>query len=78
MALASVPSMVQAVTSNNWVGSAQLYNIIKPQYGTQLYKSLGDQNLTGLINELGGLNPVAGIEYMHSEEDWLHEVVKCD
>jgi hypothetical protein len=78
MALSSVPSMVQAVTSHNWVGSAQLYNLLKPQYDSKLYKALGDQNMTGLMNELGGWNPISGIEYMHSEEDWLHEVVKCD
>ncbi len=76
--LSSVPSMVQAVTSHNWVGSAQLYNLLKPQYDSKLYKALGDQNMTGLMNELGGWNAVSGIEYMHSEEDWLHEVVKCD
>lgn len=73
-----VPSMVQAVTSYNWIGSAQLYNLIKPQYDSTLYKALGDQNMTGLMNELGGWNPVAGIEYRHSEESWLHELVKCD
>ena len=78
MALSSVPSMVQAVTSHNWVGSAQLYNLLKPQYDSKLYKALGDQNMTGLMNELGGWNPISGIEYMHSEEDWLHEVVKCN
>lgn len=78
MALASVPSMVQAVTSHNWIGSAQLYSLLKPQYDSKLYKALGDQNLVGLIGELGGLNPISGIEYMHSEEDWLHEVIKCD
>lgn len=78
MALAVVPSMVQAVTSHNWVGSAQLYNLLKPQYDSKLYKALGDQNMTGLMNELGGWNAVSGIEYMHSEEDWLHEVVQCD
>lgn len=76
--MASVPSMVQAVTSHNWVGSAQLYNLLKPQYDSKLYKALGDQNMTGLMNELGGWNPVSGIEYMHSEETWLHEVVLCD
>jgi hypothetical protein len=76
--LTSVPSMVQAVTSNNWVGSAQLYNILKPQYGSKLYQALGDQNLTGLMDSLGGWNPIAGIEYMHSEEDWLHQSIKCD
>lgn len=78
MALSSVPSMVQAVTSHNWIGSAQLYNLLKPQYDSKLYKALGDQNMTGLMNELGGWNPVAGIEYMHSEEDWLHEVVQTN
>lgn len=78
MSTASVPSMVQAVTSHNWVGSAQLYNLLKPQYDSKLYKALGDQNMTGLMNELGGWNPISGIEYMHSEETWLHEVVKCN
>ena len=60
MALSSVPSMVQAVTSHNWVGSAQLYNLLKPQYDSKLYKALGDQNMTGLMNELGGWNPISG------------------
>lgn len=78
MPLQSVPSMVRAVTDHNWVGSAQLFSLLKPQYDTKLYKALGDQNLVGLIGELGGLNPISGIEFMHSEEDWLHEVVKCD
>ncbi len=73
-----VPSMVAAVNDHNWVGSAQLFNILKPQYDTTMYKVLGDQNLCGLMNELGGWNPVAGIEYRHTEEDWLHELVKCN
>lgn len=70
------PSIAQAAMSYNWLGSAQLVeSAIKPQYDPELYKRYGDQNFVGLTNLLGGLQPVAGLEYMHSEEDWLHELL---
>lgn len=70
------PSIAKAATSNNWVGAAQLLqSALKPQYDSKLYRRYGDQNMVGLTTMLGGLNPVAGLEYMHSEEDWLHELI---
>ena len=70
------PSIGQAATSHNWVGSAQLTeSALKPQYDNKLYRRYGDQNFVGLTGLLGGKRPVAGLEYMHSEEDWLHELL---
>lgn len=70
------PSISQAATSHNWVGSAQLVqSALKPVYDNKLVKRYGDQNMMGLISKLGGMKPVAGLEYMHSEEDWLHEIL---
>lgn len=71
-----IPSSVQAVTSHNFVGAAQLLqSALKPQYENKLYKRYGDQNMVGLISLLGGMNPIAGLEFMHSEQDWLHEIL---
>ncbi len=73
------PSIAKAATTNNWVGSAQLLqSALKPQYDSKLYKRYGDQNMVGLTALLGGYSPVSGLEYMHSEEDWLHEIILVD
>lgn len=73
------PSSAKAPTNTNWVGSAQLLmSALKPQYDNKLYRRYGDQNMVGLTTLLGGFSPVAGQEYMHSEEDWLHELIFVD
>jgi len=70
------PSIAQAATTHNWVGSAQLLqSALKPQYDNELYRRYGDQNMVGLTALLGGMKPVAGLEYLHSEEDWMHELI---
>lgn len=71
----ATPSSVKSPTQHNWVGSASLYNILKPQIDGNLYQRYGDQDITGLIEKLGGKNAVAGLTYKHFEEERLHETI---
>ncbi len=74
--MSPTPSIGMAATSHNWVGSAQLTeSALKPQYDNKLYRRYGDQNFVGLTGILGGKRAVSGLEYLHSEEDWLHELL---
>ncbi len=71
----ATPSVVKTPGTHNWVGSASTYNLLKPQIDNTLYQRYGDQDITGLIEKLGGKNPVAGATFKHFEEERLHEVI---
>jgi hypothetical protein len=72
------PSAIAVATEHNWVGSAQIYNILKPSIDPSLAKVWGNQNFTGLFDILaGGKNPVASLQYRHYEEDRLHTIIKA-
>lgn len=71
----NTPNQAIAQVSHNWVTSSTVFNILKPEISSALVKRFGDQNMTGLIDELGGKNPVSALTYKHYEEDWLHETV---
>lgn len=72
------PSMLQAATTHNWVSSLDLSassDLHKPEVYNQLVRKYGDQNMLGFLETIGSMNPVSAIEYIHYEDDWLHEVV---
>jgi len=70
----ATPSAAQTVTTENYVSSVDfLSEIHKPDVGETLVKRYGDQSLTGFIAMMGGKKPVANKEYIHYEEDWVHQ-----
>lgn len=69
------PADVAVATQHNWIGSNAAYNLIKPQIDPKEAKVWGTQDLTGLMEMLGGKNYIAGISYRHMEEDRLHQIV---
>lgn len=71
----NTPSTVQVQGSHNWIGSNAAYNLLKPSIDPKEAKVWGTQDLTGLMDMLGGKNYVPAISYRHMEEDRLHQVV---
>jgi len=70
----ATPSAAQTVMTENYVSSIDfLGEIHKPDVGETLVKRYGDQSLTGFIAMMGGKKPVANKEYIHYEEDWVHQ-----
>ena len=70
----ATPSATQTVTTESYVSSVDfLSEIHKPDVGETLVKRYGDQSLTGFIAMMGGKKPVANKEYIHYEEDWVHQ-----
>ena len=68
------PSLAQTVTTESYVSSVDfLSEIHKPDIGETLVKRYGDQSLTGFIDMMGGKKPVANQEFIHYEEDWIHQ-----
>lgn len=75
-----IPSVLSgAATTHNWVSSSVINQaLLKPEVDPNLYRRYGDQNMTGLLEMLGGMNPVSALEYTHFEDDFLHSIVKVD
>jgi hypothetical protein len=71
----TAPSAVQVQGSHNWIGSNAAYNLLKPTIDPKEAKVWGTQDLTGLMDMLGGTNYIAAISYRHMEEDRIHQVV---
>lgn len=69
------PSAVQVATATNWITSGSLYNMLKPENDPSEAKVWGTQDLTGLIEMMGGVNYVASPIYRHFEEDRIHQIV---
>jgi len=68
------PSAAQTIMTENYVSSVDfLGEIHKPDVGETLVKRYGDQSLTGFISMMGGKKAVANKEYIHYEEDWIHQ-----
>lgn len=74
----NTPSGVQVATEHNWIGSNAAYNMIMPVIDPKEAKVWGTQDITGLIDLLGGKNFIKGISYRHMEEDRIHEVIVAD
>jgi hypothetical protein len=75
--LAGVPSAVQVATSQNFISGSAFANLndglIDTDRGTELVKRFGSQNLTGLLTFMDAKAPVQSTEFVHYEEDWLHQ-----
>ena len=70
----ATPSAVQQTTTENYISSVDfLSEIHKPDIGETLVRRYGDQSLTGFVDMMGGKRPVANKEYIHYEEDWVHQ-----
>lgn len=70
----ATPAVAQTVTTESYVSSVDfLSEIHKPDIGETLVKRYGDQSLTGFIDMMGGKKPVASNEFIHYEEDWVHQ-----
>ncbi len=70
------PSNVQIATDNNWIKSSSLYDLVKPVIDPSLTKAFGSQDITGLMNLIGGgKNPVSALNFRHFEEDRLDTIV---
>jgi hypothetical protein len=75
-----IPSVsANVATNHNWLSSMDATtSVLKPEISPELTRRYGDQNMTGLIEEMGGMNPVSQIVYTHFEEDFLHTIIKVD
>lgn len=71
----NTPSTVQVQGQHNWIGSNTAYNLLKPTIDPIEAKVWGTQDLTGLMEQLGGTNYVKAISYRHMEEDRIHQVI---
>lgn len=78
--LAGVPSAAQVATSQNFISGSAFSNLndglIDTDRGTELVKRFGSQNLTGLLTFMDAKAPVHSTEFVHYEEDWLHQTFK--
>lgn len=71
----NTPSGVQVSSSTNWLASNAVYDMREPQNDRVEAKVWGTQDLTGLMDMLGGKNAVGQIQFRHFEEDRIHEVI---
>lgn len=74
----NTPNAVQVATQQNYLASNTIYDIRKPQIGSKEAKVWGSQDVTGLIDLLGGKNYVASSFYRHFEEDRIHAVITAN
>lgn len=71
----TTPSAVQTAGTHTWIGSNAAYTLLKPHIDPKEAKVWGTQDVTGLMERLGGVNYIPAISYRHFEEDRLHQVV---
>lgn len=71
----NTPAGVQVATQLNWIASNAAYSLIKPTIDPNEAKVWGTQDVTGLMENLGGINYIEGVAYRHFEEDRLHQVI---
>ena len=67
----ATPSISRNPMMSNYVSSA----ILKPETGEAFVKRYGAQNLTGLLELIGGKSAVSQKTYNHFEEDFIHQGV---
>ena len=53
------------------------WDLHKPDKGEKLYKPLGDQLLTDLLDLVGNSVPTTSLQYSHFEEDWIMPKIKA-
>ncbi len=72
----ATPSVAQVPTVSNWITAGSLYDYKKPQNDPKMIRAFGSQDITGLMDMIGGgKNPVSGILFRHFEEDRLDTIV---
>jgi len=74
----NTPNVVNVATDRNYIASNTLYDMLKPVIGSAEAKVWGSQDITGLINLLGGENYVSSSVWRHFEEDRIHGLVIGD
>jgi hypothetical protein len=77
--LSATPSSAKVVTTENYVSTVDYLSAIhKPDVNETFVKRYGDQGITGLMAMLGNKKPVANKEFIHYEEDWVHQTITID
>lgn len=72
----ATPSALKQPTTQNYVATIDFLSAAKkPAVNDQFVKRYGDQSLTGFIEMLGAKKPVENYEFIHFEEDWIHQIV---
>lgn len=71
----TTPSEVQVATQSNWIASNAIYDMRKPYIDPMETKSWGTQDVTGLVEKLGGKNYVTANFGRHFEEDRLDTII---
>lgn len=74
----STPSVVRTGTTRNYLTSQDVVNSLKPDVDSELYRRFGSQDLSGMLEMIGNKEAVDQIEYFHFEEDFIHEIIKCN
>ena len=65
----NTPAGVQVATQLNWIASNAAYSLIKPTIDPNEAKVWGTQDVTGLMENLGGINYIEGVAYRDWETD---------
>ena len=80
MAGFTTPAISQTPTLENWYRSQQVTEslMLMPEVYPDLVKRYGKQDfsLNGLTDKLGGKSFISNLEFRHSEENFLHEVLQ--
>lgn len=72
--VSATPSAVKQATTQNYVSTVDfLSSAKKPNVNPDFIKRYGDQSLTGFVAMVGGKRPVDNQEFIHFEEDWVHQ-----
>jgi hypothetical protein len=78
----TTPALSQTATLENWYRSQQVTEslLLSPEVYPDLVKRYGKQdfNMNGLTQKLGGISFIQNLDYRHSEENFLHEVLQFD
>lgn len=74
----TTPSSIKVATSHNFIDSLSLAEgLHKPVVDNQLIRRYGRQDITGLIESLGGTKEIRDITFNHYEKDRIHGVVRA-
>jgi hypothetical protein len=73
------PAITKVATEYNYLNSLSLgggAGLHKPEVAPFLVYRFGKQDITGLMEKMGKLNPINAIQYHHYEQDRLHGVIR--
>lgn len=78
----TTPSLSQVATQENWYRSYQITEsaLLAPEVFPDIIQRYGDQNfaIAGLTKKLGGEKYISNMEFRHSEQNFLHEVLQVE